>query len=81
MGERPPSTLEGPRCGASNGRVRFGTFEVDLRARELRKSGLKIKLHHQPFQVLVLLARRNTGKTVGLRNGCGFRTRAQQSNE
>lgn len=55
MGERPPSTLAGPRCDASNGRVRFGTFEVDLRAGELRKSGLKIKLHHQPFQVLALL--------------------------
>ena len=58
MGERPPSTLAGPACGASNGRVRFGTFEVDLRARELRKSGLKIKLHHQPFQVLALLLER-----------------------
>ena len=58
MGKRPPSTLGGPRCGTSNGRVRFGTFEVDLRARELRKSGLKIKLHHQPFQVLALLLER-----------------------
>lgn len=58
MGERPPSTLAGPRCGASNGRVCFGTFEVDLRAGELRKSGLKIKLHHQPFQVLALLLER-----------------------
>src|SRR2546425_10646372 len=34
---------------------RFGVFEVDLRARELRKQGLKIKLQEQPFQVLVLL--------------------------
>ena len=25
--------------------VRFGTFEVDLRAGELRKGGLKLKLH------------------------------------
>jgi TolB-like protein/DNA-binding winged helix-turn-helix (wHTH) protein/Flp pilus assembly protein TadD len=36
-------------------RVRFGVFEVDLRSSELRKEGVKIKLHHQPFQVLVML--------------------------
>ena len=28
--------------------VRFGLFEVDLRAGELRKNGIKIKLHEQP---------------------------------
>jgi DNA-binding winged helix-turn-helix (wHTH) protein len=35
--------------------VRFGVFEVDLQARELRKGGLKIKIHDQPFQVLAAL--------------------------
>ena len=35
--------------------VRFGVFEVDLRAGELRKSGVKIKLQEQPFQILSLL--------------------------
>jgi TolB-like protein/DNA-binding winged helix-turn-helix (wHTH) protein len=35
--------------------VRFGLFEVDLRAGELRKNGVKIKLQEQPFQVLVTL--------------------------
>jgi TolB-like protein/DNA-binding winged helix-turn-helix (wHTH) protein/Tfp pilus assembly protein PilF len=35
--------------------VRFGLFEVDLRAGELRKDGVKIKLQAQPFQVLVTL--------------------------
>src|SRR5690242_17756880 len=35
--------------------VRFGTFEVDLRAGELRKSGVKLKLTGQPFQVLAIL--------------------------
>ncbi|HMD83694.1 MAG TPA: winged helix-turn-helix domain-containing protein [Terriglobia bacterium] len=35
--------------------VRFGIFEVDLRAGELRKAGLKIRLQEQPFQVLALL--------------------------
>ena len=35
--------------------VRFGVYEVDLRAGELRKSGVKIKLQEQPFQILALL--------------------------
>ena len=34
---------------------RFGVFELDLRAGELRRSGLKVKLQEQPFQVLTLL--------------------------
>jgi len=38
--------------------VRFGSFEVDLRARELRKEGSKIKLQDQPFQILALLLER-----------------------
>ncbi len=37
---------------------RFGVFEVDLQARELRKGGLKIKIHDQPFQVLTMLLER-----------------------
>src|SRR5215469_16934512 len=35
--------------------LRFGTFEVDLRAGELRKQGVKIKVREQPFQVLAAL--------------------------
>jgi DNA-binding winged helix-turn-helix (wHTH) protein len=35
--------------------LRFGTFEVDLRAGELRKQGVKIKVQEQPFQVLEAL--------------------------
>jgi TolB-like protein/DNA-binding winged helix-turn-helix (wHTH) protein/Flp pilus assembly protein TadD len=38
--------------------IRFGVFEVDLRAGELRKNGLKIKLQEQPFQILSLLLER-----------------------
>jgi DNA-binding winged helix-turn-helix (wHTH) protein len=38
--------------------IRFGTFEVDLHAGELRKSGLKLKLSGQPFQVLAILLER-----------------------
>ena len=36
-------------------RLRFGVFELDLRAGELRKHGLRIRLQEQPFQVLALL--------------------------
>jgi Tol biopolymer transport system component/DNA-binding winged helix-turn-helix (wHTH) protein len=35
--------------------VRFGAFELDLSAGELRKHGLKIKLQDQPFQILAML--------------------------
>jgi len=35
--------------------VRFGAFEVDLRAGELRKNGIKLKFGGQPFQVLAIL--------------------------
>jgi TolB-like protein/DNA-binding winged helix-turn-helix (wHTH) protein/Flp pilus assembly protein TadD len=35
--------------------LRFGLFELDLQAGELRKSGVKIKLQEQPLQVLIAL--------------------------
>ncbi len=38
-----------------SGRLRFGLFELDLRAGELRKHGLKIRIQEQPFQVLAML--------------------------
>jgi TolB-like protein/DNA-binding winged helix-turn-helix (wHTH) protein/tetratricopeptide (TPR) repeat protein len=44
-------------------RLRFGVFEVDLRAGELRKRGVKLRLQEQPFQVLALLLER-PGETV-----------------
>jgi DNA-binding winged helix-turn-helix (wHTH) protein/Tol biopolymer transport system component len=34
---------------------RFGVFEVDLRAGELRRCGMKVKLQEQPLQVLAQL--------------------------
>jgi Tol biopolymer transport system component/DNA-binding winged helix-turn-helix (wHTH) protein len=37
------------------GLVRFGAFEVDLRVRELRKNGKRVKLSGQPFEVLAIL--------------------------
>ena len=36
-------------------RFRFGVFEIDIRAGELRKHGLRIRLQEQPFQVLAIL--------------------------
>lgn len=38
--------------------VQFGLFELDLGARELRKSGVRIKLQEQPFQILAMLLER-----------------------
>jgi DNA-binding response OmpR family regulator len=35
--------------------VRFGTYEVDLPAGDLKKCGVKLKLSGQPFQVLAIL--------------------------
>ncbi len=51
MAEPAPSNLA-PRV------IRFGVFEVDLRAAELRKSGARIKLEGQPFHILALLLER-----------------------
>ncbi len=36
----------------------FGVFEVDLRAAELRRSGIRIRLQEQPFQILCALLER-----------------------
>src|SRR5258708_26038136 len=38
--------------------VKFGVFEVDLQAREVRKAGMRQKLAGQPFQVLQALLER-----------------------
>jgi Tol biopolymer transport system component/DNA-binding winged helix-turn-helix (wHTH) protein len=38
--------------------IQFGIFEADLRAGELRRSGSKVRLQDQPFQVLALLLER-----------------------
>ena len=41
---------KGPRT-----QIRFGVYEVDLSAHELRKSGTRIKIQEQPFRVLTML--------------------------
>ena len=38
--------------------VCFGVFEVDLRAGELRRNGLKVRIQNQPFQILAMLLER-----------------------
>jgi cholera toxin transcriptional activator len=45
--------------GNNSGRIaRFGVFELDLAAGELRKNGAKLRLQEQQFQVLALLLER-----------------------
>jgi Tol biopolymer transport system component/DNA-binding winged helix-turn-helix (wHTH) protein len=44
-----PSQSQLPRV------LRFGTFEVDVPAGELRKNGIKLRLQEQPLQVLCML--------------------------
>ena len=41
--------------GPSRRVVRFGAFELDLRAGELRKAGVRVNLQEQPFKVLECL--------------------------
>jgi TolB-like protein/DNA-binding winged helix-turn-helix (wHTH) protein len=43
--------------------VRFGEFEVNFRARELRRQGLKVKINERPFQVLSILVQ-HAGQVV-----------------
>jgi len=39
--------------------IRFGAFELDAGSGELRKGGLSLKIHPQPFRVLLLLTERS----------------------
>jgi len=43
---------------AANSVIRFGMFEVDLRAGQLRRNGFKVRLQDQPLQVLAMLLER-----------------------
>jgi DNA-binding winged helix-turn-helix (wHTH) protein len=65
MGSRAGKVLHSEAVNSGNGargqgsdRRRFGAFEVDLSAGELRRNGLKVKLQEQPLQVLALLLER-----------------------
>jgi cholera toxin transcriptional activator len=51
--------LSMPAFEGNSGRIaRFGVFELDLAAGELRKNGARLRLQEQPFQVLSLLLQR-----------------------
>ena len=57
MGTRAVRALGSDVLASSNGNGlgpirRFGIFEIDLRAGELRRNDFKIKLQEQPFQIL-----------------------------
>ena len=61
---RPTTSVMSPterRGGAtsetnvSGSTLRFGSFEVDLESREIRKHGMRIRLEEKPFQILELL--------------------------
>src|SRR5438132_9307634 len=43
--------------------VRFGVYEADLAAGELRKNGLKVKLQGKPFEIMTILLE-NAGEVV-----------------
>jgi DNA-binding winged helix-turn-helix (wHTH) protein len=43
--------------------IRFGAFEINVAKGELRKRGIALKLHPQPFRVLLLLVE-NSGQIV-----------------
>jgi TolB-like protein/DNA-binding winged helix-turn-helix (wHTH) protein/Tfp pilus assembly protein PilF len=62
-GEGEDETLRGMSVNpgevqASPRRVRFGLFEADLAAGELRRQGTKVRLSAQPFEVLAMLLAR-----------------------
>src|SRR5215831_19340532 len=46
------------RAQNPSGTLRFGVFELDLSAGELRKYGMRVRLQEQPFQVLAMLLAR-----------------------
>jgi TolB-like protein len=56
-------------CARAGQTIRFGVFEVDLSAGELRKRGLKIKLGKQLFRILASLLR-NPGEVVTRQELC-----------
>ena len=47
-----------PQSSPAGRIVRFGVFEADFSAGELRKNGRRIRLQEQPFQILALLLER-----------------------
>lgn len=56
-----------PNTAVGAAPIRFGTFELDVRAGELRRQGVRIKLQEQPLRILqMLLASPRTAGPIGL---------------
>jgi cholera toxin transcriptional activator len=53
-----PGIMPPPNARPAARIVRFGAFEADLTAGELRKNGARIRLQEQPFQVLAFMLER-----------------------
>lgn len=62
LGDRTPArasnVLWGTTMSEESQRIRFGLFQVDIRAGELFKNGYRLRLQEQPFQVLMALLER-----------------------
>ena len=54
----PSVSAPSSEIGRKSGIARFGVFEANLDARELRKQGRRIRLQDQPFAVLAILLER-----------------------
>jgi cholera toxin transcriptional activator len=50
--------MPAPQASPAARTVKFGIFEADLVTGQLRKSGVRIRLQEQPFQILALLIER-----------------------
>jgi DNA-binding response OmpR family regulator len=57
-----------PGLEAPSETFRFGAFEANLPARELRKHGILVKLSGQPFEIVALLLER-PGDSTSLSTG------------
>jgi len=53
-----PVLMSSAPTGSARRVIRFGVFELDIRAGELRKNGVRIRLQDQPLQLLVTLLER-----------------------
>lgn len=55
--------IDGEKMSAGRVIYRFGQYEADIQAMELRKRGLRVRLQQQPYRVLTLLLE-NAGAVV-----------------
>jgi TolB-like protein len=53
-----PAAREGAMDTETDRPVRFGSFELDVRSRELRKGSTRVRLQDQPFEILCFMLER-----------------------